>query len=366
VATDTNPSVFPLQSLNASRVGPATRLCLLFAALAMAAPSWSSTGTEGASFLDLPVGARPVAMGSAYAALATDAYAPTYNPAGLGFVKASQLAGMHQIYVEDTSFEFASFVHPLSGKGALGAAIQYFMPGSLTGRDANGNPIGDISGSYGAYSLAYGQALSEQLSLGVAGKLIHASIDGISGNAYGGDVGVMYRPDPRLQLAGVIDNAGTQLTFLQDSDSLPLSGHLGMAYRPRRELTLAAEGVYRKSGPSSGEFGAEWMNDEGFSLRAGYDTQRIKELTPLAGVSVGVGLSVWGQEISYAWVPLGDFGSSHYFSLVFRFGAHAKSLEDENLMAPNDLLDDHKSLMNEMMGPDDQDDSEMNSIREME
>ena len=46
--------------------------------------SWASSGTEGASFLDIPVGAEPAALGSAYTALATNAYAPVWNPAGLG------------------------------------------------------------------------------------------------------------------------------------------------------------------------------------------------------------------------------------------------------------------------------------------
>ena len=43
----------------------------------VAASLQASSGTESASFLDIPVGARPAAMGSAYSALATDAYAPT-------------------------------------------------------------------------------------------------------------------------------------------------------------------------------------------------------------------------------------------------------------------------------------------------
>ena len=34
---------------------------------------WASTGTEGASFLDIPVGAGPAALGSAYTPLATNA-----------------------------------------------------------------------------------------------------------------------------------------------------------------------------------------------------------------------------------------------------------------------------------------------------
>ena len=47
-------------------------------------------GTAGFQFLKLGVGARPVAMGSAYTAVADDANALFWNPAGLGITKSFQ------------------------------------------------------------------------------------------------------------------------------------------------------------------------------------------------------------------------------------------------------------------------------------
>ena len=49
----------------------------LLSLIGQSVPAWASTGTEGASFLDIPVGAGPAALGAAYTALATNAYAPT-------------------------------------------------------------------------------------------------------------------------------------------------------------------------------------------------------------------------------------------------------------------------------------------------
>ena len=72
-----------------------------------------AAGTSGASFLDIPVGAGPAALGSAYSALATDAYAPVWNPAGLGSISGNELAGQHLSYLESIHYEFLSFVHPL-------------------------------------------------------------------------------------------------------------------------------------------------------------------------------------------------------------------------------------------------------------
>src|SRR5437899_11798563 len=79
---------------------------------------YASSGTEGASFLDIPVGAGPAALGSAYTALAADAYAPTWNPGGLGFLQGTELAGQHLSYLESTRYEYFSMVRPFAESSA--------------------------------------------------------------------------------------------------------------------------------------------------------------------------------------------------------------------------------------------------------
>ncbi|OGR91334.1 MAG: hypothetical protein A2992_04990 [Elusimicrobia bacterium RIFCSPLOWO2_01_FULL_59_12] len=56
------------------------------------------------------------------------------------------------------------------------------------------------------------------------------------------------------------------------------------------------------------------------AIRAGYRTETLDNLSALAGVSAGLGLNVWGQELAYAWLPYGDLGDTHYVSLVMRLG----------------------------------------------
>src|ERR1700761_5306433 len=89
----------------------------VISSLLLPAGAHASVGTEGAAFLDIPVGAGPAALGSAYTALATDAYAPVYNPAGLGFVTAPELSGEHLSYLQSMDYEFGSFVMPLGNQG---------------------------------------------------------------------------------------------------------------------------------------------------------------------------------------------------------------------------------------------------------
>src|SRR5438445_4072556 len=193
-----------------------------FLILNFALPLRASSGTEGAAFLDIPVGAGPAALGAAYTALAHHAYAPTCNPGGLSFLDSTQLAGEHLSYLESIHYEYLSFVHPLthtlsptSGgegvrvRGAIGASVQYLGSGDINGMDASGNPTGSFSSYYAAYNLSYGQALSEKLSLGLTGKLINAKIDDVSAHAYAVDLGSMYKLQPHLTVAATLTNLGS-------------------------------------------------------------------------------------------------------------------------------------------------------------
>jgi hypothetical protein len=311
---------------------------------------WAFSGVEGASFLEVPVGAAPAGLGSAYTALANNAYAPVWNPAGLGFLTSTQIGAMHQLYVEKTHFEFVSAVHPFSPGRALGVSAQYFTPGDLLETDLTGNELGTFGGHYGAYSLAYGHRLSDTLALGLTGKLIEGEIADVSASAYAVDVGAFYRPIPRLTLAAVIANIGSKLKFIDQSDPLPLNLRTGAAYKMTDDLKIAAEGVYRKEGTPSFHLGVEWPSEDkrGFCLRTGYSTDRIRELSALAGVTVGVGIPILKHEVSYAFMPLGDVGQAHYFSMTLRFG-ETESYGKTGVLDVDDETSEEYELLDDMI-----------------
>ena len=74
----------------------------------------ASSGTQGAAFLDIPVGAGPAAMGSAYTALADNAYASVWNPGALGFVDSVQLAGQQLSYLDSINDEYVGGAIPFA------------------------------------------------------------------------------------------------------------------------------------------------------------------------------------------------------------------------------------------------------------
>jgi len=308
---------------------PRRDVLILLAFLAIhPCPSHASAGTEGASFLDIPVGAGPAAMGSAYAALATNAYAPTSNPGGLGFLKGPELAAQHLSYIQSVRYEHFGLVTPLghdpSTHRGLGISIQDLGTGDIARTDVtNGVPVtglGNFSSRWSAFNLSYGQTATDRLSLGVTGKMIHATIDDVSADAYAMDVGSLYKWNENLSLAATITNVGTKLKFLEEGDNLPMAAHAGLAYRWTPQWLISMEGVYPRTGMGSFHIGGQWQPAQVFSIRVGYKTDTVNGLNALAGLTTGFGLHVWGQELAYAWTPYGELGSAQYFSLLVHFG----------------------------------------------
>jgi hypothetical protein len=337
-----------------------TRNVLTFLILiTTASAGWASSGTEGASFLDIPVGGAPAALGSAYSAQATDVYAPVWNPAGLGFLSAPEFTGTHVSYLGPLYYEHASLVVPLgkdhetgTAPAGIGASMQYLGSGDITAYDASGTPSGSFTTTFAAYTLAYGQKIGDRLSLGTGVKLITEKIADASASAYAADAGLLYKVSSKLNLGAVIANVGQSIKFVNEADPLPLAGRLGATYQINPSWDVSTEGVYRRTGLASASLGAEWRYGGYFSFRGGYNTAHIKDLGAGSGLTAGVGLFFWGQEFSYAYVPVGDLGSTHYFSIVFRFSSEARpekprlkaSADDEGNDMKTDEPSGHHSL----------------------
>jgi hypothetical protein len=291
----------------------------------------ASSGTEGASFLEIPVGAAPAATGSSYSARATDAYAPVWNPAGLGFVNAVHFSGTQLSYLESISYQYAGLVVPLGGSDdqegfslhhsrGLGVSAQYLGSGNITAANDQGLITGSFSANFAAYSLAYGQKLTDRWSVGLTGKVIQETIADTTARAYGGDAGTMFKVSDQLSLAGVVTNLGSSVKFVNESDPLPLAYRLGAVVQIFPTLDVSAEAVDRKSGHFSVGGGVQWTCEKYVVLRAGLDSSHTSGLSGSSVLTAGVGIHVWGQEFAYAWVPYGDLGSANYFSLDLRFG----------------------------------------------
>jgi len=318
-----------------TRCRPAILLVMAGCGFFLMKPSaFASAGTQGASFLEIPVGAGPAAMGGAYTALAANAYAPTWNPAGLGRLSGTEMAAQHLSYLESMNYEFLSMVHPFGGqesatKRGIGFSVQYLGSGEINHTDIdasgvpinNGNALGTFSSHFASYNMSYGQTLTPRMAVGLTAKWINAEINDVSANAYAADVAALYHASDHVELGASLVNMGTSLKFISAGENLPMAFKAGGALRIDSHYVLSAEGVYEKNDLASFHMGAEWRPLEMVSVRAGYRTDTLKGLSPLAGFSTGCGLHLWGQEFAYAWTPYGDLGDTQYFSLLIHFGS---------------------------------------------
>ncbi|MBI4424134.1 MAG: PorV/PorQ family protein [Elusimicrobia bacterium] len=288
--------------------------------LAASPEAFGFAGSEGASFLDIPVGGRPAGLGSAYSSLATDSHAAVWNPAGLGNLSQAEASVMHLSYLEGMSYESLGLAAPVGKAHGVGGTLQYFRAGSLSATDASGGSAGDFGGYFLSASLGYGRRLLPGLSVGAAGRLITAQIAGVGASAFAADLGALARPASRLRLSAVVANLGSGLRFLDESDPLPTQLRLGSALIVTRSVLVALEGVRAFRSDDSVHAGVEWRPVEPLAVRAGYRSDVTREAGSLSGVTFGTGLYWGGYSLDYAWVPLGDLGQAQYFSLGVRFG----------------------------------------------
>ena len=129
----------------------------------------------GAIFLLIAPGARAGGMGEAQVAVANDAYASYWNPAGLGFLKGSEAALMHVNWLpglaDDMYYEFFGFRKHYNTLGTLGGHIIFLNLGEQVRTSEIGEELGTFTSYMTAFSLSYGALISDKKSFGINAKI---------------------------------------------------------------------------------------------------------------------------------------------------------------------------------------------------
>lgn len=308
---------------------------VLLSLLASKAGAWgvSHQGTSGAQFLKIGPSARAAAMGEAYTALCEDAYAVYYNPAGLGFLKDTQAAAMHNAYFQDIRHDFGAIAVPLLAwtdsrreRNEFGTAAFGLTSLGVSGIERRGvvetdQPTDTFGASDFAYAFGYGFPLSPALSAGAAFKVIDQTLDSAHSTAFALDAGALYRKD-KLSLAGGLRNMGTASTLGTGKDPLPFLLYGGTAWRFTEAWGASADLRLPRDQRVGLSFGTEYRRkfseDLSGALRGGYNTSTT-DAEGLTGVTFGAGAAYGGVEFDFAWVPFGDLGNTFKYSLQVRF-----------------------------------------------
>lgn len=290
--------------------------------------SGKAVGATTADFLNLQVGARAAAMGGAYSAVSEEASAVYWNPAGLVQIPKLSAVFMRAQYMESISYQYAAYAQRLSFDSVVAGSIMLTDIGSIPETNISGDTLGSFTPRDQVFTLSYSKAILEfsdkdiDVSVGVSAKYIKTQIYH-SASSYAGDIGIMtYNfSDIPYRLAVTATNMGGGLSYDQESNPLPLTFKLGGAINPFRNLLIATDLVMPKQNSPSVRLGAELATTPNeltrLCVRAGLDSQRMRD--NLGGFTMGVGATLHFFSLDYAFIPMGELGSTHRISLTFDF-----------------------------------------------
>jgi long-subunit fatty acid transport protein len=220
-----------------------------------AAGSLRAQGEAGAHCLIIPPSARANGLGQSYVAIADDATAIWWNPAGLAFVKSS-IDLMHSQLVpelaSDVFYEYFGGAFQVQGLGTMGTSLIFLTYGDWEARDPNNNYLGQYSSWEIAPTVSGAVKVMENLGIGVNLKFIYIDLAPAAatvekqpgrGHSVAFDVGGLWKiPDfkvlgyrvSRLNLGACVSNLGPPISFVNvdQAASLPRNLRVGFAYTP--------------------------------------------------------------------------------------------------------------------------------------
>ena len=207
------------------------------------------TITTAVPILTISPDSRSAALGEAGVAISPDANSAYYNAGKLGFVPnkysvSTSYTPWLGTITDDMGLANLSGYAKIGQRSAVSASLMYFSLGEIQFRDVNGEPVQLFNPKEYAFSVAYGQQLSENFGVGVAARYIRSNLtdgsgtDSKPGNAAAVDLGAYYTKDLtigvsdyNLALGAAISNIGNKITYTnpQQGDFLPMTLKLGTA-----------------------------------------------------------------------------------------------------------------------------------------
>jgi hypothetical protein len=285
-------------------------LSLLSAGAAKAAPL-----TTGADFLLMTTGARPDAMGQAFSAVADDINTLSFNPAGLGNIRIPQVGYGYESFVAGIQYDFVGAAIPFGQAGVLG--LGYIDMGTAP-FNSTANPAAvPVSAEDRAFVAGWGKSFYD-FHVGIAAKYITRQLDTVTGNGWGIDAGVRYRPIPSVTVAASLMNLGPGIQ-LSSLEPLPTLVNTGVAWtaveEPVHTLSFAANGAIAiNTNTQQFGIGSEYWFYGKFALRAGYLFNSLDTNFNPDGFAAGAGVQVSFLQLDYAFQPFNTLGIVHRFS----------------------------------------------------
>ncbi len=303
-------------------------------------------GGYAGSFFQIPVGARPTAMGGAYLAVSDDGAGPLFNPAGLTDLKRPLFGSSYRVLALDRSLGYVTVMFPARGESAIGVNWLYAGSGDVTVRDQNGTDLGrTLSFNNHAFSALFAKRFEDYLSAGLKASYLHATFAEMTAFSISLDLGVMLYigqffsresrdllPVQDMRLGLVVKHVAAEYRWnnhnyiaefrdpaalsTDQDDAVPLEVGLGGSARFFQRKLLVATDVRKnvKQDPSLCA-GAEYLIAPEFALRGGFSDGRF---TVGTGYVLEIGKHTLAVDYAFSTDKV-DEGSEHIFSFDFLF-----------------------------------------------
>jgi len=292
-------------------------------------------GISTAQFLKIGVGGRASALGDAFVALANDASALYWNPAGLTQFDQNQVFFSHNSWVVDIDHDFLGLVYHLDATNAFGVAIT-----SLRMQDM---PVTTEFAPFGtgeyfgfsdiAFAITYSRKMTDQFSFGGTVRYIEETLDKLKMRGVMIDLGTYYWTGlGTTRFAVAVSNFGNQLApdgkvvligKREKSDwqsfSPPTIFRIGFAFEPyqteEHKITASLQLNHPNDNSENLVTGIEYNWQSIVYLRGGYKFN-VDEQDYSLGAGFNVPLSIADFTLDYAFSNFDRLGSSHRFSLL--------------------------------------------------
>ncbi|GAB5409714.1 MAG: type IX secretion system outer membrane channel protein PorV [Balneolaceae bacterium] len=217
-------------------------------------------------FLQIEPDSRGAAMGNTGVAIADNASALFWNPAGLAFQTDNQISITHSNWlanfnVSDLFYDYLVGKYYVEGIGTIGAHLTYLNLGEQAQTNATSSDVISKFNSYElALGLSYGFEVNKNLALGTSLRVIYSSLaSGTSvdqqkvnpGSSVGVDLALLYKTNPfsiggnnaRFSTGFNLSNIGPGMQYTDNAqkDPLPTLLRFGVAF----DMDLDPEGFNR-------------------------------------------------------------------------------------------------------------------------
>ncbi len=303
-------------------------------------------GQSTMNFLKVGVSPRFAAMGNSATAVANDARAMFYNPAGLAGVQSgiNGFASNTQ-WIADISYTAAAVGISAGNLGSFGVSVVSVDYGDIQGAEllSQADPTGyrktgNVNVNALAVGVGFARQISTQFAMGGEIQLVRQNL-GSSELASGATDNIVTKPTlnfgikffpgyKSFRFAMSIRNFSSAATYEEISAQLPLIFQVGVGVdlfdvlapglTNNNSLMLSTEFLHPNNYTERVNIGGEYLFSGLIALRGGYEFNR-----DIAGLSAGFGLTptLGGNrfELNYSYSAFDVFDGVNRFSLVASF-----------------------------------------------